>query len=186
MGIFAVLGALEKARADGEVVIEDGWVDVHLHLVGGELVHATARATDGSIVDGPAALLAALGSQEGAIEFRAGEAPPGPPTMHRSPTEALDVAATTFAEQSRRRREEALGDDARLIFKEAPSRLYYLVADEVSQGVARRFEAGASPRDVLSGGEVDPLLVEWVVRDLLNKGVAELEHASNSAAVTLV
>jgi hypothetical protein len=106
--------------------------------------------------------------------------------MHRSPTEALDVAATTFAEQSRRRREEALGDDARLIFKEAPSRLYYLVADEVSQGVARRFEAGASPRDVLSGGEVDPLLVEWVVRDLLNKGVAELEHASNSAAVTLV
>jgi len=182
MGIFAVLGALEKSRADGEVVIDDGWVEVHLHLVGGELVHATARHADGTTIDGMDALVAALGSQEADIEFRSGEAPPGPPTMHRSPTGALEAAATVLADQGRLEREEALGADARLVFKEVPSRLYFLVADDVSQGVARRFEAGASPREVLLGGEVDPLLVEWVVRDLLNKGVAELAGPGVPAA----
>jgi CheY-like chemotaxis protein len=177
MGLFAVMTALERSRADGEVVVDDGWVAVRLHLVGGMLVHAAALEADGKTLDGLEALVAAVGRQEVDIEFRAGEGQLGPPTMSRSPTDALETAAVAFSERRRLEREQALGDNARLRFKEAPSRLYFLVADAMSQAVARRFEAGASPRELLSSGEVDPLLMEWVVSDLLHKGIAELELA---------
>lgn len=177
LGLFAVMTALERSRADGEVVVDDGWVEVRLHLVGGMLVHAAALEADGKTLDGLEALVAAVGRQEVDIEFRAGEGPMGPPTMSRSPTDALETAAVAFSERRRLEREQALGDNARLRFKEAPARLYFLVADAMSQAVARRFEAGASPRELLSSGEVDPLLMEWVVSDLLHKGIAELELA---------
>jgi CheY-like chemotaxis protein len=177
MGLFAVMTALERSRADGEVVVDDGWVAVRLHLVGGVLVHAAALEADGKTLDGLEALVAAVGRQEVDIEFRAGEGQLGSPTMSRSPTDALETAAVAFSERRRLEREQALGDNARLRFKEAPARLYFLVADAMSQAVARRFEAGASPRELLSSGEVDPLLMEWVVSDLLHKGIAELELA---------
>jgi hypothetical protein len=77
-------------------------------------------------------------------------------------------------DQRRRRQERVIGDDGKLIFKEAAADVYFLVADEASERIARQFKAGLSPKLILELGEEDPLVVESVVSDLLSKGVAEL------------
>ena len=176
VGVFAVMTALSKSRASGQVVVEDGWGRVLLQLAGGVVVNAVAVEADGrTVAVGEEAMIAALDRPEAAIEFFAGAEPSGPSTMSCSPVDALETAANALAERRRTQRELALGDNARLRFNEAPARLYFLVADTVSQALARRFAAGASPRDILAAGDVDPVLVEGVVADLLHKGVAELE-----------
>ena len=147
-----------------------------MQLAGGVVVNAVAVEADGrTVAVGEEAMIAALDRPEAAIEFFAGAEPSGPSTMSCSPVDALETAANALAERRRTQRELALGDNARLRFNEAPARLYFLVADTVSQALARRFAAGASPRDILAAGDVDPVLVEGVVADLLHKGVAELE-----------
>jgi hypothetical protein len=178
VGLFAVMTALAQSRASGQVVVEDGWGRVQLQLAEGLVVHAAAFEADGrTVAVGEEAMIAALDRPEAAIEFFAGAEPSGPSTMSCSAVDALETAANAVAERRRTQRELALGDNARLRFNEAPARLYFMVADTLSQAVARRFAAGASPRDILAAGDVDPLLVEGVVADLLHKGVAELEGA---------
>lgn len=175
LGLFGLMQTLERTRADGEVVLDDGWTKVHLWLVGGHLVLAEAVEPDGTRREGIEALVAALWP-EADVEFRAGEAPPAgramPETMALSPLAALEEAVCVVEERRRASNERALSERAALRFREAPTTLFLAVADKERASVVKRLQAGAAPRDLLEGGEVDPLLIEWVVQEVIAKGLA--------------
>jgi CheY-like chemotaxis protein len=174
LGLFALLSTLERTRADGEVFMEDGWTKLRLWLVGGTLVHCVIVEADGTNYPGAEALVAALGLAEADVEWRAGEAPPGPTTMAHSPTMALEEAARTLEERRRIETDSALANSAVLRFREGPMALFLLVADDERARLVRRMAAGESPRDLLASSDVNPLLLEWLVQDVLAKGVASL------------
>jgi hypothetical protein len=70
--------------------------------------------------------------------------------------------------------EAALARNQALRFREGPTTLFLLVADEERARLVRRLAAGEAPRDLLLKGDADPLLLEWLVQDVLAKGVATL------------
>jgi CheY-like chemotaxis protein len=174
IGLVALLTMLGRTRADGEVFIDDGWTKLRLWLVGGTLVHCLVVEADGTSYPGPEAIVAALGLPEADVEWRAGEAPPGPTTMALSPAAALEEAARTLEERRLMGVEAALARNQALRFREGPTTLFLLVADEERARLVRRLAAGEAPRDLLLKGDADPLLLEWLVQDVLAKGVATL------------
>jgi CheY-like chemotaxis protein len=174
LGLCALLATLERTRADGEVFIDDGWTKLRLWLVGGTLVHCLIVEADGTSYPGQEALVAALGLPEADVEWRAGEAPPGPTTMVLPPAMALEEAARTLEERRLMGVEAALARSTGLRFREGPTTLFLLVADDERARLVRRMAAGEAPRDLLASGDVDPLLLEWLVQDVLAKGVASL------------
>jgi len=174
LGLVALLTTLERTRADGEVYVDDGWTKLRLWLVGGILVHCLVVEADGTSFPGPEAVIAALGLPEADVEWRAGEPPPGPPRMSLAPSRALEDAARTLKERRLMGVEAALARNQALRFREGPTTLFLLVADEERSRLVRRMAAGEAPRDLLLKGDVDPLLLEWLVQDVLAKGVASL------------
>lgn len=89
---------------------------------------------------------------EAAIARRAGEAPPGPATMALAPTVALEEAARTLEERRLMGVEAALARSTGLRFREGPTTLFLLVADDERARLVRRMAAGEAPRDLLAGG----------------------------------
>ena len=174
VGLFALFQMLSRTRADGEVFIADGWTKVHLWLAGGSLVHCLVVEADGTNFPGPEAIVTALGLAEGDVEWRPGATPPGPPTMSLAPSIALEEAARTVEGRRLTGVEAALARNALLRFRDIPTALFLTVADEERSRLVRRMAAGEAPRDLLVKGEADPLLLEWLVRDVLSKGVAVL------------
>jgi hypothetical protein len=174
VGLFALFQMLSRTRADGEVFIADGWTKVHLWLAGGNIVHCLVVEADGTSFPGPEAIVTALGLSEGDVQWRPGATPPGPPTMSLAPAIALEEAARTVEERRMTGVEAALARNSLLRFRDIPTALFLTVADKERSRLVRRMAAGEAPRDLLVKGEADPLLLEWLVRDVLSKGVAVL------------
>ena len=191
VGLVALLHTLERTNARGEVRLDDGWVTIRLNVDNGELRSAVALEADGGRITGDAALALALSRQEADVEFIAA----GDEARARTPSRRLTVgepttdlgaggakglseailhAAFLVEDQQRRARERVLVGDSGLVFRDAAAATYFMVADEVSARIAQRFYEGMTPRALLAFGSEDQLVVESVVKDLIQKGVADL------------
>ena len=71
--------------------------------------------------------------------------------------------------------EHMFASNSHLACDEELLRFYLVVCPDMARPVARALAEGNPPREVLAGGQFSPLLIEWVVQDMLRKNVAEFQ-----------
>ncbi|MFZ9888304.1 MAG: response regulator [Myxococcota bacterium] len=169
LGLQTLLMALGNKGASGTLHVSDGLVRYALGMVEGRLVTTTA-ASNGRVSHGREALLSVLGIDDAPFAFLPSEVPPAGPGPRF--TEMRQAVCAELNQARDNLRERMLSGDSKLTFHPSMSTFYRMVSPEVVQAIMDALADGNAPREVMASGIASPVLVDWVVKDMLRKGVA--------------
>jgi DNA-binding response OmpR family regulator len=174
VGTMWLLRTLGEAEASGTLFIEEGFSRFEVALDEGRLLHSRASRPGEPLTERDA-LLALLAVDDAPFTFDPGEIPedaePG------LPFGMLEGALAEELNNMRQAQRDALlADDAALELDAPLLDFYRSVSPTVVREIVDELGKGRSPRAVMAGGG-NPLLVEWVVKDLLRKRVARFAQS---------
>ena len=169
IGIQNVISTVAQVTRDARLTVRDAWNLFEIDVRGGNLVHLTRTATDGSFARGDAALLQLLGATAGRFTVVASDSPVR--AMFREPLDTLLERGT--------HRLGALVDAVsgtglpladRVELDEDVLAPLLGTSPEPSRAVVERLRRGESPRALIVSGEVAPQAIEAVLVDLARRG----------------
>jgi DNA-binding response OmpR family regulator len=169
IGVSTLLRTVGSVCGDARVTVRDAWNLFEIDLRGGELVHLTRTATDGSFARGEGALRQLLGASAGRFVVAPGE-PSGRITFH----EPLDVLLERGTQQLGALVDSVSGPGLpladRVELDEDVLAPLLRTSPAPSRALIERLRAGESPRALVVSGEHAPQDVEGVLVDLARRG----------------
>ncbi|MBI1945893.1 MAG: response regulator [Deltaproteobacteria bacterium] len=165
----ALLHELAAAGTSAKLVVDDGIAHVELVIDQGEFVDAHGRSAAGEW-SGRAALALALSLHPATMSVTLTTAAEH---AQREPLQSLvdrirsDDQTHVVAERHQR-----LADDAPLAFDEERLRAYKRRCTPEARPVVAALHDGTSPRALVAAGHWDPMMVDDIVADLMQRGVA--------------
>jgi DNA-binding response OmpR family regulator len=169
IGVSTLLRTVGSVCGDARVTVRDAWNLFEIDLRGGELVHLTRTATDGSFARGEGALRQLLGASAGRFVVAPGE-PSGRITFH----EPLDVLLERGTQQLGALVDAVSGPGLpladRVDLDEDVLAPLLRTSPAPSRALIERLRAGESPRALVVSGEHAPQDVEGVLVDLARRG----------------
>ncbi len=176
VGPLNLLRALAFHACTGTLHTRDTWGQLRLGLRGGHLVQASGDLpplTQG----GADAVRTYVTTRGGAFVFEPRDIPP------EGPLEPVDAALWAACEAANAQdasvREALMVQGAGLTIQAPLLQLYESVTTGVSPTVLGALAQGKSPAEVMAETGESPLLVEWVVQDMVRKGVAGFAATRN-------
>lgn len=169
VGVQSLLESLGDERATGTLLVDDGLALYSIGLLDGRLVSSVATANE-QRDGGKEVLLSLLTLDDAPFSFDPTEVPPdseGPRFGDMRDALCSELNATRD-----RRREKMLSDASSLVFHSHMLAFYRMVCPEVVRRIVDALAPGTPPRQVMAAGLASPVLVEWVVKDVLRKRVA--------------
>lgn len=164
----ALLHDAALATTSARVVLDDGFTSIAVKLDKGEFVDASGSSPQGAWT-GRAALALALGLHPARIELTPTR-PEG--TGVHSLAKLVDAIRSGEASQEESVREQRLSQDASLAFDEARLSVYRRQCAPEVRPLLSALRCGRTPRELIAAGSWDPLLVDGVVHDVMQRGIA--------------
>jgi DNA-binding response OmpR family regulator len=178
-GTQHLLDGLCQAGVTGALDVQDGWSSYHVLFERGVIATATARSGD-VVMHDLDALCGLVAVDEAPYTFE----PRRPGSEHTTLGESFqDVAESLHAAlnlQREQSRDLMLSQHAPLVFHPEMVQLYLVHCTDAARPVAQALTRGIHPRDLIAR-RVEPTLVNYVVRDMLRKGVARIEAVPTAA-----
>jgi DNA-binding response OmpR family regulator len=169
IGVSTLLRTVASVCGDARVTVRDAWNLFEIDLRGGELVHLTRTATDGSFARGEVALRQLLGASAGRFVVAPGE-PSGRITFH----DPLDVLLERGTQQLGALVDAVSGPGLpladRVELDEDVLAPLLRTSPAPSRALIERLRGGESPRALVVSGEHAPQDVEAVLVDLARRG----------------
>lgn len=169
VGIQSLLEALGEKRATGTLLVDDGLALYAVGLLDGRVVASTATANE-QRDGGNEALLSLLTLDDAPFSFDPSQVPPE--TEGPRFGDMRDALCGELNAARDRRREQMLSDASSLVFHSHMLAFYRMVCPDVVRRIVDALAPGTPPREVMAAGLASPVLVEWVVKDVLRKRVA--------------
>ncbi|OGQ09442.1 MAG: hypothetical protein A2138_06935 [Deltaproteobacteria bacterium RBG_16_71_12] len=174
----AVLHELAVTGTSARLEVDDGIARIEIGVDRGGFVHARGRSVAGEWT-GRAALALALSLHPATLSVTQAPIQALPSeqqdaTPLRSMIDGIRADDQTHVESERK---ERLADDAPLAFDEDRLRVYRKRCAPEARPVLAALRDGRSPRALVAAGTWDPLLVDDVVVDLMQRGVARAVRA---------
>ncbi|MEW5855539.1 MAG: response regulator [Myxococcota bacterium] len=168
VGPLNLVNALAFHGCTGALQVHDGWVHVKLGLSDGRLVSAEAgeEVLNLSPLE---ALRSYVTMDQATFVFDPREAVE--PMWNRPADEALEEACLRANENDDRVREELMVSGEGLIIHTELMSLYERVCGHLNPRVVEALARGLSPAETMVQTNESPLVVEWVVKDMVRKGV---------------
>lgn len=169
VGIQTLLTALGEKGATGTLHVDDGLVKYAVGLKGGRVVSTSAASNDRR-ERGNDVLLSLLTLEDAPFRFDPGDVP----AEDSGPRfgEMREALASELNALRDRTRDKLMAADSSLVFDARVLAFYRVVCPEVVRTIIEQLRGGAAPREVMASGVSSPIVVEWVVKDLLRKRVA--------------
>ncbi len=180
VGPLNLVRALAFKGATGTLHAQDQWVHAVLGLQDGALVGAGATS-DLITLTGMDAVKAYVKLRGARFVFDPLQVPP--PGEGADVEASLDEACALANQSDEEVRERLMTQGGGLIIQPELMALYGRVTEGVPPPVLERLAKGMSPGEVMAETGESPLLVEWVVKDMVRKGVAVFRDAPAPGAV---
>ena len=178
VGPLNLLRALAYQKVTGTLHARSPWVACTLGLDGGQLVAASVQSQPVAS-SGTDAVMTYVMFRSGDFVFEPRNVPPPGPGQD---VEAMLAAACRAANaHDQAVREATMVKGGRLAVEPSLLALYEQVTTGVPPPVLAALASGASPGEVMEQTGESPLLVEWVVRDLVRKGVGAFRQSDGTA-----
>ena len=177
LGPQFVLNALGACGVSGTLKITNRFGEYRIEHDRGIITNAAMTAGNALIKD-EEALLSALCLEDGNVEFfleRLMEAP-----RINKPFQAIRAGLCESLNSSRNVTEDKLvSENVRLQCKNQSLRDFYVLAcPDLVRNLAMELCNGVAPMTLLLKGDVSPVIIESVVKDLLRKGIATFEGSA--------
>jgi DNA-binding response OmpR family regulator len=170
-----IVKALTQANFDGEVEARDAWAAWRLWFEDGRLVQATAHMST-TTVSGDRALVPFLASKNAEGTLAHGSRPFDEGFAGHGTMATLARLVPWINDEQRRAREAELAKAKALTVQEDLYQLYLTVGPPAWMPIVRLLcEAKLPPAEVMARLQVTPMEVAAVVKDLLRRGVANLQ-----------
>jgi len=174
LGPVTLLRILAARNATGTLALEDSWGNYQLKLSAGVVASASAQSGSNSLADDEV-LRSFIGAQRGAWSFASG-AEPDIWTLHRPAIELVEEIAARATDDERRIREEMMTGTLGLVAHPKRVEFYEQVCPPALQPVVALVRSGLAPREILAREGTNPLLVDWLIKDMLTKGVVRFSE----------
>ena len=174
LGPQFLLNALGSRGATGTLKITNRFGEYKIEHDRGMITNATMSAGD-AVVKDEEALLSALCLEDGKVEFFM-ERLMEPPRINK-PFQAIRASLCDSLNSNRNVTEDKLvSENVRLLCKNTTLRDFYVLAcPDLVRNLAMELCNGTAPMTLLLKGDVSPVIIESVVKDLLRKGIATFE-----------
>jgi DNA-binding response OmpR family regulator len=170
IGPQALLTSLSERGTSGTLEVDDSTTRYAIGFVAGKIARASATL-GGHATLGDVALQSLLGVDNAAFVFDPATVPEDDASA-RPFANMRDELCDAMNARVHEYEERMLAEDTRLSFNAASTRFYRMVCPEPVRPLIESLEAGRSPREVMADSGASPLLVEWLVKDLLRKHIA--------------
>jgi DNA-binding response OmpR family regulator len=163
-----VLGALSGGQRTGRLTVQDAWGAIEVDMINGNIARVITNAA-GTPITGDDALRSLLLLDDGQLRFVPITTPTAP-VPARNTMEwvvAMQQSLNSLLEQSRG---ATLLGGKPLAVQHRLMDLYLSTAPEATHAIALALRGGQPPTTLLMDGH-SPMLVDFVVRDLLRKGI---------------
>lgn len=178
VGGINLVRAIAWHKLTGTLHAQDQWVHAVLGIQDGELVAAGATA-DLLTLTGLDAVGAYVKMKKARFVFDPLQLPPQGPGADA--VAAMDEACNRANRADEEIRERLMIQGGGLVIQPELMALYERVTEGVSPSVLAALSRGLSPGEVMAETGESPLLVEWVVKDMVRKGVAVFRDAGAAA-----
>jgi len=176
LGPLSLLRCLAERNATGLLTVEDSWATYTLGLSAG--VVACAGASFGSSeLEDQEALRSLIGVHRGTWSLDA-QVEPDRWSLHRPALEVMEEIAKRATEEEQAIREQMITGTAGLVADADRIEFYERVCPLALQPVVARVKRGVSPREILADGGASPLVIDWLFKDMLTKGVVHFREVS--------
>jgi DNA-binding response OmpR family regulator len=174
LGVQFLLGTLGAAGVSGTLKVTNRFGEYRVEHDRGIITNATVEAGGVTIKD-EEALLNLICVEDGLCEFYL-ERLMEPPRIGK-PFQAMKKDLTDTLNKNRNVSEDKLvSENVRLICKNKTLRDFYVLAcPDLVRNLAMELCNGVPPMSLLLKGDVSPVIIESVVKDLLRKGVAAFD-----------
>lgn len=169
----ALLHDLALADLSSRVVLDDGSTHIELRLDEGRFVDAEGTSSHGRW-SGRAALALALGLHPARVEVIP------IPAQGRGTTplaSLVDRIRADVISHDAEDRQDSLAHDSPLAFDDARLRVYQRQCAPEVRPLLSALRAGRTPRSIIATGSFDPLMVDGVVHDVMQRGIARAVQA---------
>ncbi|MBI5494635.1 MAG: response regulator [Deltaproteobacteria bacterium] len=178
VGPLNLVLALSYQGLTGTLHARDAWTHAVLGFRGGQLVTAGATA-DITTLTGQDALEAYVRMRGAAFVFDPLQVPPDGPAQ--DPRAQLDAACERANAHDDEVREKLMLQGEGLNIHPELMALYERVTTGIPPAVLEHLARGSSPGAVMAETGESPLIVEWVVKDMVRKGVAVFRETPRAA-----
>jgi len=174
VGLRTVLQAFGSRKVSGTFVIEDRFARHQVQFSDGQLIEAKSEAGLTSRT-GDDAMAVLLGVDSGYFEFTASS-----PTSEAGEdiTAVLDRVGERLNQQRQHDEEQMFAQNAKLECDPKLADFYLVVCPDLTRPLARSLVDGTPPRELLVTAGASPVLVEWVVQDMLRKHIGTFAKAA--------
>ncbi|MBN2359553.1 MAG: response regulator [Deltaproteobacteria bacterium] len=174
LGPVSLLRILAARNATGTLALEDSWASYQLRLSAGVVASASAQFGSSELAD-EEALRSFIGSQRGAWRLESG-IEPDRWTLSRSALELVEEIAVRATEDEQRIRESLMTGTLGLVAHPQRIAFYEQVCPPSLQSVVTMVRSGMAPRQILQVEGNNPLVVDWLIKDMLTKGVVRFSE----------
>ncbi|MCP4503500.1 MAG: response regulator [Deltaproteobacteria bacterium] len=177
VGLRFLIKALADKRVRGVLTVEDRFARHTLQIHDQLLLSAKCEAGLAQR-SSDEALSSLLGVRNGYFEFSAEEVVDAASLKDAENLEsAFDRVAGKLNQSRQDVNEHLFAENSKLICDDELMRFYLVVCPDMARPVARAICEGIAPRELLGSGNFSPILVEWVVLDMLRKQVGHFQSA---------
>jgi DNA-binding response OmpR family regulator len=168
-GAGLLLRTLSERGATGTLIAKAGWIEVTVKLKDGRSV--LCESVMGTHIDsGDDALCRLLGMDGGNYTWLPGAVEDAGRGVYFP--DVSDDLAVSLNRKREQEHEHFLAGEGGMVFNDERIDFYERVCADPIRPITDLLRQGQSPRAVMASGAASPLLVEWVVKDLLRKGIA--------------
>ncbi len=176
LGPVTMIRLLAQRNATGLLRVQDRWARFKLWFDSGVVAHVVATVAEAEL-QGEHALRSLIGAQRGCWVFEGGVEPDAW-TLSRPAGALVEEIAVRANEEDRRVRERLVTGTQALVASEAWLRFYMTVCPPALLPVVEQVRQGASPREIIGSGTANPLVVDWLFKDMLAKGVVRFAETT--------
>ena len=171
IGIQNLVSTLSRKRASGRLELKESWSEHIVSFKDGKIVDS--KTINGELeASGNDALEMLLMADTGQWNFSPGAVVGGEDIYF---PEVSDDIAVRVNHQRENERENLLADDIKLDFDAKRLGFYKTVCADAVRPVVELLASGTPPRRAMVESDASPILVEWVVKDILRKKIAKFE-----------
>jgi len=174
IGPVTLLRALAARNATGSLTVEDAWATYRLALSSGMVASASAAFGSTDLNDDEA-LRSLVGVQQGTWRFECG-VEPDRWTMQRPALEVIEEIAIRATEEEAAIRDQMIAGTTGLIPDTSRLEFYERVCPTALQPIVAKVREGASPREIIAQTDANPLLIDWLFKDMLAKGIVHFRE----------
>lgn len=175
IGPRTLLLAMVQVGVAGKLTIADDWARYDVFVEGGQLVSAQAKVGS-TVLDGVDAVRSLIGVVHGRWFFEAGAA--SPQTALGPVAAVLEELGLRATEEEGMLRDRLVGGETLVVKQPDTIEMYESICPQEIRPLVAAIRRGAGPRELLAAEGADPLVVDWLFKDLLVKGVVGVSGRS--------